>query len=138
MRLIVAGSRTVTDERFVHKKLEALTADYKFSSADRIDVECCGLAQGPDLIGKDWAGTRGIPVKEFVPDWEGLGNRAGILRNEEMGDYAHAQGQGWLIAFLDVTNDTLGTSGTRHMISYAKMLGMRVDVVRCKCVPLKN
>lgn len=130
MRIIIAGSRTVDDDRFVHKKLSALTAGL----IDKIEMECCGLAAGADSIGKCWATENGIPVLDFKADWETLGNRAGILRNEDMGRYAHEKKEGWLIAFLDVTNDTLGTSGTRHMINFAKSLGMKVTVVRCKCV----
>lgn len=135
-RLIIAGSRTVFDEHFVHNKLDALTRAYTIESI------MCGLAEGPDLLGKAWGNENNIPVIDFAADWVGKGKVAGILRNKDMADYAIEDWdhEGWLIAFLDVTNDIAGTSGTRHMITIAKEMGLKVDVVRCKCkaIPQEN
>lgn len=128
-RLIIAGSRTVYDEQFVHNKLDQLTHGYSIESI------MCGMAEGPDLLGKLWGEKRGIPVIEFPADWDRHGKAAGYLRNKDMADYAieELSLDPWLIAFLDVTNDTNGSSGTNHMINIAREYDMKVDVVRCKC-----
>lgn len=133
-RLIIAGSRTIFDEYFVHTKLDALTKAWTIESI------MCGMAEGPDLLGKLWGEKRGIPVIEFPADWDGKGKAAGYLRNKEMADYAIEEWKydGWLIAFLDVTNDPNGSKGTNHMIQIAQAMGLRVDIVRCKCKPISE
>ncbi|HEX3768205.1 MAG TPA: hypothetical protein VHT72_07490, partial [Puia sp.] len=50
------------------------------------------------------------------PNWTQLGKRAGIIRNEEMGNYAEA-----LIYIWDGKS-----KGTEHMINYAKKRGLKI------------
>ncbi|MOA29428.1 hypothetical protein D3C78_1504400 [compost metagenome] len=57
-------------------------------------------------------------VKRFIPDWDGLGKKAGHVRNREMGDYADA-----LVALWDGTS-----KGTAGMVEYAKKKGLKVYV----------
>ena len=106
-KLIIAGSRTI------NSTVEEIgrMVDHNFFSLPSEVV--CGLAKGPDLVGKAWAAQMNIPCRDFPADWEKYGKRAGILRNEEMGDYADA-----LLALWD------GESrGTKHMIDYMNKLG---------------
>jgi hypothetical protein len=105
MKVIIAGSRTITPSMF---QLSRIVRDSSF----KIDTVVCGLAKGVDLAGKEWAEIEGIRVKEFPAKWNQYGSKAGILRNEEMGRYADA-----LIAIWD------GESrGTDHMIKYMQKL----------------
>ena len=84
-------------------------------------------------MGEKYAAEEKIPVKVFIPLWKEIeapgaivktnaygkyNAKAGIDRNEQMGDYAEA-----LIAVWD------GYSrGTKHMIGYMKGLGKEVFV----------
>lgn len=70
-------------------------------------------------MGERWAKERGIPVRQFLPNWED-GRSAGIIRNLEMANYADA-----LIAIWD------GKSrGTRHMVEAARANELKVTVYR--------
>lgn len=110
MRVIIAGSRTITS------KLALLTALVK--SGFTITEVVCGGASGVDTLGFDWARANSVPVKTILPDWKKHGKAAGQIRNREMGDYAEA-----LIAIWD------GKSrGTKGMIDYAKKKGLAVYV----------
>jgi len=114
-RVIVAGSREFTDYAFVKQKLDELLRN-KFPYVEIVN----GLAAGPDTLGGQWATERKVEQKQFPADWKAEPRRAGILRNMQMGDYAHA-----LIAFWN------GTSrGTKHMIEYAQSKGLNVKVIR--------
>ena len=74
----------------------------------------CGEAQGIDQLGKEWALSRGIPVRSFRAHWGRYGRSAGPLRNESMAKYANA-----CIAFL-------GGKGTANMVMYAKHYNLRL------------
>lgn len=49
-----------------------------------------GGSTGVDQAGKEWAGSRGIPVKRFPADWKRYSHGAGPKRNREMTKYADA------------------------------------------------
>ena len=101
MRVIIAGSRDITNYRIV--------SDIIDNSGFNISVILSGNARGVDRLGIRYARDNGIPIEIFEPDWEKFGKKAGIIRNCEMGDKAEG-----LIAIWD------GTSrGTKHMIQYA-------------------
>jgi glycerophosphoryl diester phosphodiesterase len=110
MKVIIAGSRTITDAYLVRKAVE----DSGFTVTEVV----CGLARGADQLGRLYAQRNKIPVKEFPADWKKFGRAAGVKRNREMALYADA-----LIAVWD------GYSrGTKNMIETAKSLGLRVYV----------
>lgn len=129
MKVIVAGSRGIQDEKWIANKLWDLCLDvpYEHEAFCYMEELVCGMATGPDLIAKNWAEKvwqQGknkefkILIKEFPADWEKYGKAAGAIRNKEMGDYADA-----LIAFWD------GKSrGTKHMIDYMLSIGKEVHV----------
>lgn len=71
-----------------------------------------GGAYGVDSCAKAYAMATGIPIKEFLPDYETYGRRAPIIRNTEIIDYADI-----VIAFWD------GTSrGTKFVIERCRKL----------------
>jgi hypothetical protein len=110
MKTIIAGSRTVPEYSIVEDAIKA--------SGFEITEVVSGTCRGPDQWGEEWARRNSIPVKQFPAEWRLKGRAAGILRNEDMGDYADA-----LIAVWD------GTSrGTQHMINYARAKGLKVFV----------
>lgn len=81
MKVIIAGSRTITDQNIVDHAV--------FNSGFRISEVVCGGARGVDRLGKQWA--RGYtPVKMFPADWDTHGKAAGHIRNTQMAAYADA------------------------------------------------
>lgn len=106
MKVIVAGSRSITDEAYVHRILNKFI--YKISEV------VSGKCSGPDTFGENWANAYHIPIKPFPADWVKYGKKAGHVRNGEMADYAE-----FLIAFYDgVSNGTAGMM--QHMRSRKK------------------
>lgn len=102
--VIVAGSRTYQNKDHIFEVLDYFHSIYQFENV------VCGMANGPDLIGKEWAESRGVGVLEFPANWKLYGNSAGIIRNTEMSKIAHS-----LICFWDQSSP-----GTKDMISKMK------------------
>jgi hypothetical protein len=110
MKTIIAGSRTVTEYMTV---LEAiLNSDFTVTEV------VSGTARGVDQLGELFASDMQLPVKKFPADWNGLGKRAGYVRNTQMADYAEQ-----LIAIWDGKSP-----GTKHMIDIATKKGLAVYV----------
>lgn len=102
MKTIIAGSRDVIDYEIVKKAIE--------NSGFKITQIVSGGARGVDRLGERYAKENNIPVKQFLPDWDKFGKRAGFMRNTEMANYSDA-----CIAIWD------GESrGTKHMIDIAE------------------
>lgn len=110
MRVIIAGSRTITDKQLVEEAIKA--------SAFEITEVVSGGAIGVDRMGEKYADMHNIPVKMFRADWKKWGVSAGAIRNKEMARYADA-----LIAVWDGVSP-----GTRMMIEFAKELNLKVFV----------
>jgi glycerophosphoryl diester phosphodiesterase len=116
MRVIVAGSRNFN----CFEKLTNAMNEYLKDAIYGNDFEIVsGGAKGADRLGEQYARLYGATVKQFIPDWNGLGRRAGMVRNEQMAKYATH-----LVAFWDGMSP-----GTRHMIEFAKRSGLTVHVV---------
>lgn len=114
LRVIIAGSRTITDYALVEQAIA--------QSGFPIREVVSGGARGVDRLGERWASEHGVPVTQFIPDWERFGKSAGFRRNEEMARHADA-----LIAIW--TGDS---PGTRHMIDIAHTRGLKVFVLNLK------
>lgn len=116
MKVIIAGSRKVTDMNKIIKAIEL--------SGYHITEVVCGMARGADLLGKEWADARGIPVKEMPANWYPNGVfdiNAGYDRNHDMGDYADAA----IVVFHEEVK-----GGSKDMMDYMK------KVVKKPCFPL--
>lgn len=112
MKVIVAGSRSVTDY--------ATVADAIQASGFAVEEVVSGTARGVDRLGEMWANYRRIPLKKFPANWDAYGRAAGVIRSNEMAIYADA-----LIAVWD------GKSrGTAHMIETAEKNGLEIFVKR--------
>lgn len=117
MKVIIAGSRSITDDDDVDFILNELRADWL-----PFDQVVSGLAPGVDTIGKDWAEIWDIPVKEFPADWDQYGKSAGFRRNEQMAEYADV-----LVAIWDGESP-----GTKDMIQRALDHNLRLFVYTIK------
>ena len=129
LRVIIAGSRDFDDfPKLMNSSIEILTGiSKKRDDLDRIRI-ISGTARGADKLGEQYAKISGYELSKFPADWDGLGKRAGYIRNAEMAKFAVEDGNyGVLIAFWD------GQSrGTKHMIDLAKRYGLEVHVVNYK------
>ncbi|MFA7188514.1 MAG: DUF2493 domain-containing protein [Sphaerochaetaceae bacterium] len=109
MNLLIAGGRDFNDHALMVQALQELQE--KGIIDDSVEL-ICGMAKGADMLGYSIFSQLGLPTHKFIPDWNGLGKRAGFVRNEEMGKACCLA-----LIFWD------GKSrGTKHMISYLDML----------------
>lgn len=104
MKVIIAGSRDITDYNLVKNCIER--------SNFNITVVISGNARGVDKLGERWAIEKNIPV-ELHPvtseEWKRIGKSAGHKRNERMAKLADA-----LIAIWDGKSN-----GTMNMLHQA-------------------
>jgi len=79
INLAIVGSRTILDEHFVKRILNA----YKFLFGKPAKV-ISGGAKGIDTIAEKWANENNIETQIFYPDWNKYGKKAGFIRNEDI------------------------------------------------------
>ena len=82
MKIVIAGSRTITDINILLKVIKL--SGYKITEQDEI---VSGGARGVDTLAEIYANDKGIPIKIFKPDWNKYGRSAGVIRNYEMAKY---------------------------------------------------
>lgn len=111
MKVIIAGSRTITDEKVLFKALR----ECEFEITEVVS----GGARGADKLGENHAACLGIELKIFPANWDEHGKKAGYLRNKEMGEYADA-----LIALWDGQS-----KGTKHMIDIMNKLNKPTTII---------
>lgn len=117
VQLIIAGGRDFTNKELVVERLQAMEQLGLFPNGVEL---ICGMAKGADQLGFDVFHEASLTIHAFHPDWDGLGKRAGFVRNAQMGDAADMA-----LIFWD------GHSrGTKHMIQYMEKLNKRVYLVR--------
>jgi hypothetical protein len=109
MKTIIAGSRNISFET---------TIDYLCEVRFLINITevISGTARGVDTHGEWFANRYEIPVKQFPANWDEYGKSAGMIRNQEMCDYADA-----LICIWDGVS-----KGTKQMLSLAKKKKMPI------------
>lgn len=112
MRVIIAGSRDITDYEIVKQAINA--------SGFEITCVVSGGARGVDMLAIQYAREYGIKWKFFPADWDTYGKAAGPMRNSQMAENADA-----LIAVWD------GKSrGTADMIRKAQAKGLKVSIYK--------
>ncbi|AII26793.1 hypothetical protein AH6C_039 [Aeromonas phage pAh6-C] len=117
-RVAIVGGRDFTD-------MTKLTAccDHMLSNKVNLGYRIViinGTAKGADELGGRYADLRGYTQEKFVPEWDKLGKRAGMVRNTDMAHRADA-----VIAFWDGTS-----KGTRNMIQTCQRLGKPIQVYK--------
>lgn len=83
MKVVIAGSRNIK------LSIEQVTR-YVQASGFVITELICGMANGVDSSGLDWARATNIPFLEFPAEWRLFGKYAGHLRNLRMARTADA------------------------------------------------
>ncbi len=82
LRVIIAGSRHITNYAFVVEAIEAS------GWASEITEVVCGCAIGVDTLGARWAEERGIQIEHFPPNYgEYSSEEAPKKRNTLMAKY---------------------------------------------------
>ena len=102
MRVLVAGSRSITDPAIVHKAI--------LDSGFAITTLISGMARGVDRLADAWAKANSIPVSRYYANWNEHGRAAGMIRNRAMVEQAEAAVIVW---------DRV-SAGTRHTIGLVK------------------
>lgn len=117
VRLVVAGSRDVTDYSLAEQWLDTLLA--------RVDpANVCiisGLAPGPDRLGLQYAEARGLDAWQVPALWNQQGKAAGFIRNQQMGWFGTHLAALW----------NGQSRGTQAMIQLAGREGLTPRVKRC-------
>lgn len=106
MKVIIAGSRTITDFSAVEKAVE------KSGWRNEITEVISGCAKGVDKLGEMWARGNNIPIKSFPAEWNKYGKNAGPIRNRKMAEYSDC-----LIAVWNSISN-----GTRNMLEIMMFL----------------
>lgn len=112
MNIIVAGSRTFTNYKFLEETLN------KYITSN--DIIISGVARGTDILGIIYSHKHNIKVKCFPANWNLYGKSAGYKRNVKMADNADM-----LIAFWNGTS-----KGTRHMIDIMYKQNKKVIIIK--------
>jgi len=120
MKVIVAGSRTITDYEFLE---HAIT-----ESGFEITQIISGGARGVDSMGERFAREKNIQCRVMTANWDVYGKSAGYIRNEDMAKVADA-----LIALWDGES-----KGTRNMINIAKRNNLKVFIKEIRPEVKKN
>lgn len=110
MKALVCGGRIFDDTEFMFAELDRLHQEHGFTTV----IE--GDAKGADRIAGEWAIARGLELKVFAADWEDLGKKAGLLRNEQM----LSEGRPDLVIAFP------GGRGTFHMCRLAEDAGVEL------------
>ena len=81
LKVIIAGSRSVTDYLLGKKLIEKAIKDNKISVGEVV----CGMAPGADLIGKAWGESNGVPVKEMPAAWDDVNTPGATVKTNSYG-----------------------------------------------------
>ena len=120
-RILVCGGRDFDDLDLVDDVLENLCRDRGWITEPNPawSPKCViihGGARGADTLGGVWAKKHGLPCEEFVADRQGLGRKAGPIRNQRMID----EGKPDLVVAFP------GGRGTADMVRRARAAGIEV------------
>jgi hypothetical protein len=143
---IIAGTRGIISMRDLYDAIEA--------SGFQITEVISGMAdRSPDMLGIAWAKQHMVRIARFPAQWEDMraswvipakrrdgrpyNKVAGLLRNQQMAEYASCEargtGRGQLIALWDG-----GSPGTKDMIERAEHERLAVFVHKCAITPVDS
>ena len=105
IRILVAGSRGIRDYDYFCQALSCINLELVRATGCFISGKA---SKGPDAMIIRWCKENEILCREYPADWDGLGKRAGYVRNTQMGDVATEA-----YVFWDCVSP-----GTKHMIDY--------------------
>lgn len=114
-KIAVIGSRGFSDFDFFREKLELIVSNLK----GNIEYVSGGCKSGGDVLIAHYCKENNFKLTEYFPDWESLGKKAGIIRNQLIiNDCTH------LIAFWDGKS-----KGTKSSIDMCKKQDKPIRIV---------
>lgn len=111
MRAIVCGSRNYKDWERLYGVLDGLDITHVIE----------GGARGADILAREWALSRLIPLTTYNADWNTHGKAAGVIRNQKMLD----EGKPDLVVAFPLAK----SSGTWDMVRKAKAANVEVKLI---------
>jgi hypothetical protein len=142
VRIIIAGSYDFDDyESFKRDIMNILfniemTKDIKTgigldgTSDERSKIKFITSGRGASCLAEKFARDFGYETIKFLADWDGLGNRAGYVRNRDMVDFAsEGNNYGMLIVFNDGESKLAD-----QIIEYAEACGLDIEVIQVESV----
>ncbi len=127
MRVIIAGSRTITDYNVVRKAIFLALWNWRKGYSDVTEV-ISGGAKGVDKLGEQWAIKNNKTYHIFPAFWEEQGKRAGYLRNCGMAEYVGKKQSGEIGGLIAIWDGK--SKGTKMMIDIAKKEGLKIYVYK--------
>lgn len=107
MRLAIVGSRTFNDFDFLVQTIELYWSNCPLEIIS-------GGAKGADSLAKRYSKIdQEVSYREFLPDWNELGKKAGFVRNQQIVDACDM-----VLAFWD--GESKGTANTIALARDAK------------------
>lgn len=88
MKIIIAGGTDLPNRITRQEIFATINAILSELTPPGITKLVCGMAPGIDMLARDYAKAKGIPVAEFPAKWREYGKPAGPIRNREMAKYA--------------------------------------------------
>jgi YspA, cpYpsA-related SLOG family len=110
VRVLVCGGRNFDNRAMLDATLDRLHAERGFS------LVIAGGAMGADTLAEEWARSRGIPCEVYRAHWEGLGWKAGPIRNARMIEEGRP----------DLVVSFPGGRGTADCVARARAAGIEV------------
>jgi len=87
MKVIVAGSRHITDYQLVSQVISNTISKYNISVTEIVS----GCADGPDTLGEQWALENGIKVEPFEIDWNDITVPNALIKTNKWGKQYNAR-----------------------------------------------
>ena len=110
MKIIIAGSRGITDYSMVERGMKKIREEHLKGVLPFGLTILSGCARGVDTLAIRWAENHNANLCKYPANWDKFGKSAGFKRNQQMANDAD-----FLVTFWD------GQSrGTRDMIDRAK------------------
>jgi len=110
MKLAVVGSRSFSDKTMLTNILD---------QQQNISCIISGGARGVDTLAEQWARSKNVETKIFLPDWLSYGRAAGPIRNRNIIEACDE-----CVAFWDGESP-----GTRSSIELCNKLGKPIKIV---------
>lgn len=120
MRILVSGARGWANAPLIEQNLVFYAGQDKNGSTGLPVLIHGACPKGADKLANDIAEKLGWEIERYPADWDRLGKKAGVLRNEDMVDTRPD-----LVLAFPLPEGT----GTQHCIGYAVKKGCHVVVV---------
>ena len=121
MKIIIAGSRYITDYSVIESGMKKISKKYLKDVLPHGLTILSGCARGVDTLAIQWAETHNADVHKYPANWSHFGKSAGYRRNDQMAKHGDL-----LVAFWDKKS-----KGTKHMIECAQHKNIPVEIFEC-------